>query len=623
LDQTFRAIIEVVNRASAPIHKINADIYSMIAPITAVGAAVAAVAEETGIVALGEQATVAVEKVGALGRELGALLGPLALIGGIASAEGLLEINKKAAEFGEALVHSSEKTGVDIPVLARLHYAAKLEDVDPAVFDKGIERLNANLFKAMRGKNKDMDAMLTKFEGAGWRKHIHNVEDALGAVADAYQKAQSPFMKAGVVATAFGQRMGAGMIPVLLKTKTELRELGDEFERFYGKWTPERAKEAQETADNWKRLSGAGEGLALTIGSAITPAMMDMLVPLREWIVQNREMIGQKANAYVKQVGDGLKAVDWKGIGEVIRFVWSGFKGLADIIGAKGLLIAGAALIFGPIVKSAIEAAVALGRLAFQFGVAAVRMGILAATGVAGFFADLVTGIRLAIPAMAALDLAMDANPIGVVILAVGALAAVVYEIYEHWAPIARFFQGIWEKIKAVWQPVKLWFSDLWGGILHEIDAIWSRIKPVLDAISAFWHRMDSRRGDRRTSAEKDHDARMSGARAAAAAANRAAFNKALGGAFAYVGAIALQLPVISDAAALGKSLQQLHDVGRDDRLARERLMTRPGATALAGPGGQVDLNVNLTGLPRGATTSTDVRGRGLNLKVGKSFSHS
>lgn len=621
MDQTFRAIIEVVNRASAPIHKINADIYSMIAPIAAVGAAVAAVAEETGIVALGEQATVAMEKVSHLGRELGALLGPLALIGGIASAEGLLEVNKKAAEFGEALVHSSEKTGVDVPVLARLHYAAKLEDVDPAMFDKGIARLNANLFKAIHGKNKDLDAMLTKFEGRGWRTHVHNVEDALGAIADAYQKAQGPFAKGAVVATAFGQKMGSNMVPMLLKSKDELRELGDEFERFYGKWTPERAKQAQETADNWKRLSAAGEGLAMTIGSAITPALMDLLTPLREWIVQNRELIGQKANVYVKQVGDALKAIDWKGIGEGISFVWGGFKGLAETIGAKGVVIAGAAVIFGPLIKSAIEAAFALGKLAVMTGVVAVRVGILAATQVAGFFADLVTGIRLAIPAMSALDLAMDANPIGVVILAVGALAAVVYEIYEHWAPIARFFQGIWEKIKAVWQPVKQWFSDLWGGILIEIDAIWGKIKPVLDAISSFWHRMDTRKGDRRTSAEREHDERTHGARAAAAAANRLAFNKALGGAFAYAGAIALQLPGISDAAALGKSIQQLHDVGKNDRLARERLMTRPGATGLAA-NGQVDLNVNLSGLPRGATTSTDVRGRGLNLKVGKSFSH-
>lgn len=622
MDQTFRAIIEVVNRATAPIHKIEADIYGLTAPILAVGAAVAAVAEETGIVALGEQATVAIERVGALGRELGALLGPLALIGGIVSAEGLLEINKKAAEFGEALVHSSEKTGVDIPVLARMHYAAKLEDVDPAMFDKGIARLNASLFKAIHGKNKDLDGMLTKFEGAGWRKHVHNVEDALGAIADAYQKAQGPFAKGAVVATAFGQKMGSNMVPMLLKSREELRELGDEFERFYGKWTPERAKQALETAENWKRLSAAGEGLALTIGSAITPAMMDMLLPLREWIVQNRELIGQKANIFVKQVGDALKAVDWQGIGAGIKFVWSGFKDVAGILGAKGMVIAGAAVIFAPLIHSALEAAFALAKLGVMTGIVAVRVGALVGLQVASFFADLVTGIRLAIPAMAALDLAMDANPIGVVVLAVGALAAVVYEIYEHWAPIARFFQGIWEKIKEVWQPVKQWFSDLWSGILVEINAIWSKIKPIFDAISAFWHRMDSRRTDRRTSAEREHDERMTGARAAAAAANRAAFNKALGGAAAFAGAIALQLPVISNAAALGKGLEQLHDVGRDDRLSRERLLMRPGGATLGTPGGQVDVNVNLTGLPRGASASAEVRGRGLGLKVGKSFSH-
>lgn len=629
MDQTFHAIIEVANRATAPLRKIEGDFYGLIAPITAVGVAVSALAAETGITALGAQASVAMEKVSGLGRELGALIGPLAVIGGLASAEGLLEVNKKAAEFGENLVHASEKTGVDIPVLARMHFMAKMEDVDPAIFDKGIARLNAGLFKAMHGKNKDLDAMLSRFEGPHWKKAINSVEDGFGMIADAYNKAKTPFEKAGIVATAFGQRMGAGMVPMLIKGKDALRDAGDEFERFYGKWTPERAQQAKEAGENWKRLSAAGEGLSLTIGSAITPAMMDMLVPLREWVVRNRELIGQRANAYVKQVGDTLKSIDWKGIGEGIGFVWRGFKGVADVLGAKGMVIAGAALIFGPIAKSAIEAAFELGKLAVMTGTVALRVGALVGLQVAGFFGDLVTGLRLAIPAMAALDLAMDANPIGVVVVALTALGAVAYEIYDHWAPIASFFSGIWEKIKSAWAPVKQWFSDLWGGILTELQIVWNQIKPILDAISNFWHRMDARHGDRRTSAEKDHDARNSGARAAAAAASRATFNKGLGQALAVMGAVAVNLGPVRDIGGIIGGIEHVHDIGksaRQDREQFERGFLTPRGPSGSLPGykvasGSVDVNVNLSGVPRGAQTSAQARGNGLNLKVGKSFS--
>jgi hypothetical protein len=51
------------------------------------------------------------------------------------------------------------------------------------------------------------------------------------------------------------------------------------------------------------------------------------------------------------------------------------------------------------------------------------------------------------------LNLAMDANPIGLMVIGAAALAAVGYEIYEHWGAIASFFEGVWGRIK----------TSLWG----------------------------------------------------------------------------------------------------------------------------------------------------------------
>jgi hypothetical protein len=628
MDQTFRAIIEVVNRATAPLRTIEKGFAGIMAPITGVRLAVGALARETGIVRLSEQAVHATEKVRHLGRELGALVGPVAVIGGIASVEGLFEASKKQAEFGEALGHSSEKTGVDIPTIARLHYVAQLEDVDPEAMDKGLAKLNSNLFKALHGKNKDFAAMMARFEGADWKKKITGVEPAFAAISAAYRKYTNETTRAGIVTTAFGDRMGVSLKPILGKTKDELREMGDEFERFYGKWTPERVAQAKEAEDNWKRLSAAGAGLAMIVGGTVTPAIMEMIVPLREWIANNKELIGQKVHDTVRDIGDSLKATDWKGIGAGLGFVWRGFKGIADLLGAKGMVIASAALLFGPIAVSALNAAVALAVLAKDLALVTARISIVLGLGVFKFFADLVTGIRLAIPALAALDLALSANPIGAAVLAVGALAAAAYVVYDHWKPIAAFFSDVWAKIKAVWEPAKQWFSDLWGGILIELKTLWNAVKPILDKISAFWHRMDSRRADRRTSAEKDRAARNTPAALAAAAGNRTAFNKALGGALAYAGSIVIQLPVAAQAAQVAGSLQHLSDIGRQDRLARERLERQQlsgGALGrgLAGPGAskdKVDVNVNFSNLPRGTQARAETSGNGLNLKVGKSF---
>lgn len=490
-EETFHAIIEVINRATAPLRTIEADIYGLMAPITAVNVGIAHLAEETGFVALGEHAAVAMEKVSDLGREIGALLGPVALIGGALSAEGLLEFSKKASEYGEALGHSSEKTGIDIPIIARLHYVAQLEDVDEGAFDKAVGHLNGELFKAMQGKNKDLDAMLTAAEGPMWKKRVKSAEDGLGLIADAYQKARGPLVKARVLAEAFGDRMGQNMVPILLKSRQELKEMGDEFERLYGKWTPERVAQAKEAADNWKKLTAAGEGLALFIGSAITPAIQDLIVPLREWIVTNRSLISQHVDEAVRSIGETLRNVDWHGIGSAIGTVGSALKAVGDVLGAQGVVFAGAALIFGPIITSAVETAVALGKLGIAtLGVAA-RLGILAATQVYAVFADLVTGIKLAIPVIDALDLALDANPIGAAILAATALAGVGYVIYEYWKPISGFFSGLWDGIADAATAVAQVVGNVWDGVAGVVGDTWQAIKaaaaPVVEWLGDVW----------------------------------------------------------------------------------------------------------------------------------------
>jgi len=369
---------------------------------------------------------------------------------------------------------------------------------------------------------------------------------------------------------------------MLLLGKERLQELGAEFERFYGKMTPERVKLATEAEENWKRLSGAGQGLAMTIGSAITPTMMSMIVPLREWIANNRELVATKVDHAIREIGDTLKNVDWSGIGGAVRAVWDAFKGLGELLGAKGSAFLAAGVIFGPIAWSAIEAAKELGSLTFML--AKTTLDILALNSVAeggsliGFLADLANGFRLALGPMEAFNLAMVSNPVGAIVLGLTVLAAIAYEIYKNWAPIAKFFSDLWDAIKAAWAPVGQWFSDLWTGILEELQIVWKQIKPVIDAIERFWNQPHGK-----TSAEKEHDARNSPARRAAAAANRASFSAGLGQTAAYLGNVALQLPGISNAAALAHSIQSVHDFGKQDRMDRERVeRTFIGTDAIA-----------------------------------------
>jgi phage-related protein len=75
-----------------------------------------------------------------------------------------------------------------------------------------------------------------------------------------------------------------------------------------------------------------------------------------------------------------------------------------------------------------------------------------------------------------ALNVALNANPIGLVVLAIAALVAIAATIITYWEPISGFFVDLWNTI---WK----WTSD-------RITDIWNFIKKVFGAIGDFFTSM-------------------------------------------------------------------------------------------------------------------------------------
>ncbi|MBN9739552.1 hypothetical protein DMP23_00270 [Amycolatopsis sp. A1MSW2902] len=127
------------------------------------------------------------------------------------------------------------------------------------------------------------------------------------------------------------------------------------------------------------------------------------------------------------------------------------------------------------------------------------------------WIAPLVVALGLWAAAQWVLNAAMDANPIGLVIIAIGALIAIVATIITYWEPIKTFFvdlwntvkdavaaaaQWIWQRlvdawnfIKGVWSGVGDFFAGLWEGVKQRASTIWEFIKGVF---SGAWDRIKS-----------------------------------------------------------------------------------------------------------------------------------
>ncbi|MBC06362.1 tape measure protein [Thalassospira sp.] len=102
--------------------------------------------------------------------------------------------------------------------------------------------------------------------------------------------------------------------------------------------------------------------------------------------------------------------------------------------------------------------AAAIGPVIIGLGLASSAIGVLSSgfalafapiTGLIAVVGNLVTALRAGYGVMAAFNLVLAANPIGLIVTAVAALAAAAYLIYQNWGPISNFFSGLWAEIKS------------------------------------------------------------------------------------------------------------------------------------------------------------------------------
>lgn len=107
-------------------------------------------------------------------------------------------------------------------------------------------------------------------------------------------------------------------------------------------------------------------------------------------------------------------------------------------------------------------------------------------------FQSLAIAQKAAAAAQKVLNLVMSANPIGLVIAAIGALIAIFAVLWNTSEDFRNFFIGIWDSIKEtvsnVWKGIKQGAVDAWNGIKGAWQSVkdWFKTK-VVDPISNFF----------------------------------------------------------------------------------------------------------------------------------------
>jgi hypothetical protein len=201
-----------------------------------------------------------------------------------------------------------------------------------------------------------------------------------------------------------------------------------------------------------------------SIGGALMPILSNMLTWFSDKMPAIQEFV-TNAFATIKKTVEPLAAVilpmvrnAFNAIGNAVKFVSDNFNILGPILaGVVAGMIAYKVATIGTTIAQEAMNLITIAQALSTGGLAAAQTAMTATTGAAT-------------AAQWLLNAAMDANPIGLVVLAIAALVAIGLLLYKNWDTISAFLLKTWNSIKetavSVWKAISDTAINIWNGIV-------------------------------------------------------------------------------------------------------------------------------------------------------------
>ena len=436
----FVATVRAVDRASAPLKKIGAQLRGLVGIQNRVKEASKGLAESGSrhFDALAQHVKLVSGHVGTLDSKIkkvtGSLTAFLPMLGGMAgvgSLAGIFMLTDKAATGSAKSAADAAKVGISKGQLGGLKYAARMSEVDPDALVPSFERLNKAIAAASAGKNKDVAALFSRLGISlkGADGHIRTVAEVMPQLSDAIKNADGPAERTRIAMALFG-KAGADLLPMLMKGSEALKAYAEDGKRLGYEATEVERAALQPFHEQMIRLNAVTGSFSRAVGVKLAPILEPVLHKVTDLIIANKDWMASFAAEKVKAIADALKQIDWndliervKGVVSVFTSFGSSTMGLVSIIGGMALVIT------SPLIG--------------------------AIAGLIGILKDLGDDLR-------GLTLLALANPI---------LAAV--------ALIAGAAAALW----FWWKPIKGYFTDMWAGIVASFQSAWQYIEPIVHAV--------------------------------------------------------------------------------------------------------------------------------------------
>lgn len=258
----------------------------------------------------------------------------------------------------------------------------------------------------------------------------------------------------------------------------------------------------------WLKLQEAGSGFLQMIGDAGTfDYLRDKLRAVLDLI--NQWKADGTLQAWAKRISDAftgaMQAIEGKLAGvnwaqefttvtdTVSRFVDTVRSVVAWLGGWENAVILVAFVMNAGLLASVLQLGMALGGLAVGFVRVGASMAMMAVGNVVAGIGGVIGGVLAAVKAVdtlifalrtsgsvfASLSLVMATNPIGMVVLAVAALAGMAYVLWENWETVGPYFNALWQGISDI--VLKLTGLNLSEIGTNLINSLWAALKAMTD----------------------------------------------------------------------------------------------------------------------------------------------
>ena len=337
-------------------------------------------------------------------------------------AKKIKSLTDGVAQYGDTIDKNSQKMGITAEAYQKWDYILQRNGSSITSLKKGIKTLSEQVEKG--GSAFDTLGVKTQNADGSFRDTTDVLNETLTALAGVEDKTE----RTALASELFGKKTAQELLPTLNSGAEGIEELSQRAEELGFIMSDETVKACADYEDAMLDVDMATTGLK----NSLTAGLVGLLTPFSEDIANTIGDITNKINELSPKVQEFLlNAKQW------ITDNSTAIQIIASVVG----------------------------------------------TVIAAFTAWSIA-MKVAAAAQAALNLVMSANPIGLVVIALAAMAAAVITAYKKSEKFRKAVNVLWSHIKAGADAAKARFEAFKAGVVAAMD----RVKSVIETVKEKWN---------------------------------------------------------------------------------------------------------------------------------------